>query len=231
MIPKQVLKNPLATQKRSPNIQVPSLLKSMTKENGRHKTAVRKSDSDSDMIKALVTVRSCRCLMMTTTTAELPKLERRKMERSTRAWVATVMPCRTELLSAALSTDGVDTCWNRLSSLPLWSLKVDMFPVFPIVASVVVVTRLCKINFKAEINWVDSVSYLGTTGELSSWLVKLELRWSAVKLVLPLPCRAVPTGESIDKAHNESHPFRLQSVLVGFMGLNHSRRPLLLIQL
>jgi len=89
----------------------------------------------------------------------------------------------------------------------------------------------CQINFKAEINWVDSVSYLGTTGELPSWLVKLELKWSAVKLVLPLPCRAVPTGESIDKArtqHNESHPFRLQSVCVGFMGLNHSRRPLLL---
>lgn len=111
MMPKQVLKKPLATQKLSPNIQIPSLLKSMMKENGRHRTAVKKSDNDSDMMKAFVTVRSCLCLMMTMTTAELPRLERRKMERRTRARAATVMPCRTELLSATLSTSTGDVSW------------------------------------------------------------------------------------------------------------------------
>lgn len=85
IIPEHVLKKPLATQKWSLNIQTPSLLKSITKEKGRQRTAVRKSESDSDMIKALVTVLSCLCLMMTMTTAELPRLERRKMERSTSA--------------------------------------------------------------------------------------------------------------------------------------------------
>lgn len=85
MIPKQVLKNPLAMQKRSPNIHVPSLLNSMMKEKGRQSTAVRKSDSERDMMNALVTVLSCRCLMITTTTAEFPKLESRKMARRRRA--------------------------------------------------------------------------------------------------------------------------------------------------
>lgn len=108
----------------------------MTKENGRHRMAVRKSDSDRDMMNAFVTVRSCLCLMMTVRTAKLPRLERRKMERRTRAWAATKMPFRTVFASAALSTNGVGVSW-----LP-WTLNEVRFSLVDTVASGVVVTRL-----------------------------------------------------------------------------------------
>lgn len=161
MIPKQVLKNPLATQKRSPNIQLPSLLKSMTKENGRHRTAVRKSDNDNDMMKALVTVRSCLCLTMTIMTVELPRLDRRKMERRTRACAATMKPCRTELLSVLLSTDNGRTSWTPLRGFLLWSWY-RFLAVPTVVSVVVVVTR--RVTMETTLKTIKErnvIKYLG----------------------------------------------------------------------
>ncbi len=103
MMPKQVLKKPLATQKGSPNSHLPSLLKSIMKEKGKQRTAVRKSERDRDMMNALVTVLSCLCLIITTTTAELPRLDSKKMARSSRACAATAMPWRTEFPSKLLT--------------------------------------------------------------------------------------------------------------------------------
>lgn len=180
-MPKHVLKNPLATQNRSPNIQMPSLLNSMMNEKGRHRTAVKKSDNESDMMNALVTVRSCLCFMMTMTTAEFPRLDRRKMERRMRACAATAMPWRMELLSAALRTDGVSAWWPGPSSLPpacCCCMISDWFPSVPTVPSVVAVTRV-----------VTMETTLGMTGEevLSWW-------W------LLFACSAVVADKSITAA-------------------------------